>query len=842
MLNYNILNWENFKYKNSQNLNKAFEALSYYLFCYEFDKKYGIHRYFNQAGIETDPIEYNGEIIGFQSKYYDDTVKLYQKKEELKSAIKITKEKYQGISKIIFYINKEFSQSRDKNNNKPEYLKEIEKFAKELFIKIEWRMKSNFEKMLMEEELNYQLNLFFNPDSLEKYIDISKIEKQNFILEDNFRIKRKFNKIGSENSFDEEEIENILDNDNKIIILSDAGNGKTEECKYIVNKLNSNKYNFAFYYKLNVYCGESIEQFIPDEYKEISIDNIIFVLDGFDEIATEYRRKFIINIEAFCNKNKSAKIILSSRSNFYNSKNNYQNGTIEKFSEYFLQGVSKENVDNLLEQNEIDIEKFWMEVNRKELTYLIYNPFFLIKIIEIYNDENKLPDISVIFDNIINRSLEVDKIKFKNSNDLDNFEHNVKQLLGIIAVTMEFLERNYLKDEEYKKIINDDNERKIIEYASIWKKQNRENWSFIHKNFGEYLAAQTIKKYSMDEIKEIITYNDKIRDSWLNTLIFLISLGRDDLLDYIIEKKPEFILYIENGKFDLKFKRKIFIKIFEKYESKKIWLDYNIRDKFNLISDYNDVIYLINKIKKNDHYTITTNALMLLQTSEKLFKCNNMVRKALLEVCQSNKYVNYSKSIAIKVLAKFNLCSRKEFKNIVEFNKNNEDSQLRRAYYYFLKKQELISKDIEIVLDRYYHLARGLGVSNWEDDEDDEIYSFDEQNEFTDCFKYLNTQNSINKVLEFFNKEKMKDSELNKDIMMNIFDAIIKIYKDDMMINKLIKLYYICEQHYDYKIIKHFIDKIKEHKILLRFFKAYLNSNNKKRLREYEYIIDDECM
>ena len=26
------------------------------------------------------------------------------------------------------------------------------------------------------------------------------------------------------------------------------------------------------------------------------------------------------------------------------------------------------------------------------------------------------------------------------------------------------------------------------------------------------------------------------------------------------------------------------------------------------------------------------------------------------------------------------------------------------------------------------------------------------------------------------------------------------------------------------------------------FFKEYLNSNNKKRLREYEYIIDDECM
>ena len=842
MLNYNTLNWENFKYKNSQNLNKAFEALSYYLFCYEFDKKYGIHRYFNQAGIETDPIIQNDEIIGFQAKYYDDTIRLSQKKEEIKLAIKTTKEKYKGISKIIFYMNKEFSQSRDPKKSKPEYLKEIEKFAGELFVKVEWRMKSNFEKMLMEEELNYQFNLFFNPESPEKYIDVSKIKKQKFVIKDNLRIKRKLNKIGNENIFNEEEIEEILNKDNRIVLLSDAGNGKTEECKYIVNKLNTNKENFAFYSKLKIYRGESIEQLIPEEYNGANKESIIYVLDGFDEIAIEYRRKFIINIESFCNKYKSAKIILTSRSNFYNSKNNNQSGTIEGFNEYFLEGVKKENINKLLEENKIEIGKFWAEIERNQLMHLVYNPFFLIKIIEIYTEDNKLPNKAIIFDYIINRSLEVDKSKFKNANDLENFEKNTKQLLGIIAVTMEFLERNYLKDEEYRKIISNDKERKIIEYASIWKKQDKETWSFIHKNFGEYLAAQSIKKYSINDIKDIITYNDyKIRNSWLNVLVFLINFGREDILDYIIEKMPEFILYIENSKLDLNFKRKIFVKIFEKYESKKIWIDYDIRDKFNLISDEYDILYLINKIEKNEHYTITTNALMLLQTAKDLFRNKNRVRNALLEVCQSDKYVNYSKSIAIRILANFNLCTREEFKNIIELNKKHEDSQLRRSYYFFLKKQNLVSKDVDIVLDRYYHLIRGLGASNWDDD-DEEAYSFDEQYEFTECFKYLNTKNSINKVLKFFYKEKIRDSELNKEIMINIFDSIIKVYSGEDMISNFLKLYYICEQHYDYKIIKDIINRLKDNKLLLNFFKAYISSNSKKRLREYEYIIDDECM
>lgn len=841
MLNYNTLNWENFKYKNSPNLNKAFEALSYCLFCYEFDQKYGIHRYFNQAGIETDPINYNGEIIGFQAKYYDDTVNLSDKKEELKLSIKTTKEKYQGISKIIFYCNKEFSQSRIKTQSKPKYLEKIEEFANKLFIKIEWRMKSNFEKMLLDQELSYQFNLFFNPEFSEKYIDISKINKQHFTLDENTRIKRYIKRIENETIYYENEVEKILKNENKIILLSDAGNGKTEECKYITNILNEKKENFAFYNKLSVYHGEKLEELIPKEYKEVCIDNLIFVLDGFDEIAIEYRRMFVINLEAFCNNYKNVKIILTSRNNFYNLKNKNQNGTIEGFNEYILECIKKENINELLQRNGIDEKIFWKEIGKCELSHLVYNPFFLIKIIEIYNSENKLPNKTTIFDNIINRSLEVDKNKFKNANDLDDFEKNVKHLLGIVAITMEFLERNYLTEEEYKELISDVKERKIIEYTSIWKKQDKEHWGFIHKNFGEYLAAQSIKKYSIKDIEEIITYHDKIKTSWVNTLIFLISFGRDDLLDYIIERMPEFVLYIENNKFDLEFRKKIFRKIFEKYENKKIWIDYNISEKFNLISDGEDILYLLEKISKNNHYTITVNALKLLQTAEGLFGHGRNVMETLLHVCKSNDYVNYSKSMAIKTLADFNLCSRREFKDIININKKNENSELRRAYYYFIKKRNLVSQDIDIILERYKYIAGGLRAYNW-DDEDDEPYSFDEYMEFTNCFKELKTKNSINKVLKFFSNEKIRDTEINKDIINNIFDSIIKIYTDSSAINILIKLYLICEQQYDYKIIKEFINRLKNNKLLLDFFKEYLNSNNKKRLREYEYIIDDECM
>lgn len=64
------LNWNNFKAKYDGREQKSFELLSYVLFCKEMGQKYGIFRYRNQTGIETNTIISNGEEVGFQAKCY----------------------------------------------------------------------------------------------------------------------------------------------------------------------------------------------------------------------------------------------------------------------------------------------------------------------------------------------------------------------------------------------------------------------------------------------------------------------------------------------------------------------------------------------------------------------------------------------------------------------------------------------------------------------------------------------------------------------------------------------------------------------------------------------------
>jgi len=139
-------NWDIFKAKYSENPQDNFEWFCYLLFCREYDKPNGILRYKNQSGIETNPVELNDKIIGWQSKFYEG--KLSTHKEDLIGTLEKTKRDYPHITKIIFYTNLEWTQVHKKKGVQAEKTQaqiDSEKKAEELHIEIEWRTASYFE-------------------------------------------------------------------------------------------------------------------------------------------------------------------------------------------------------------------------------------------------------------------------------------------------------------------------------------------------------------------------------------------------------------------------------------------------------------------------------------------------------------------------------------------------------------------------------------------------------------------------------------------------------------------------------------------------------------------------
>ena len=76
-----LADWNVFACKFSGNEQAAFEQFCYLLFCKKYGYEMGISRYFNNPGIETNPIAVDGEAIGWQAKYYQ--VALSQRRREL---------------------------------------------------------------------------------------------------------------------------------------------------------------------------------------------------------------------------------------------------------------------------------------------------------------------------------------------------------------------------------------------------------------------------------------------------------------------------------------------------------------------------------------------------------------------------------------------------------------------------------------------------------------------------------------------------------------------------------------------------------------------------------------
>lgn len=221
-----MLNWNIFKVKFDKRESYAFEQMAYLLFCSELGNRTGLFRYKNQAGIETDPIKKGKEVIGFQAKYYD--AKIAENKSDIIDSIDKAAQNEPGLTKILFYLNQEFSESSKKGAKKPQYQKEIECAARKRGIEIDWRVPSYFEIQLFLPENAYILNLFFCleagagelMDELKKHSEnlLQAIQTQILFDEKIIRIDRKGIVV---------RIAEQIRNNQSLIISGEGGCGKT---------------------------------------------------------------------------------------------------------------------------------------------------------------------------------------------------------------------------------------------------------------------------------------------------------------------------------------------------------------------------------------------------------------------------------------------------------------------------------------------------------------------------------------------------------------------------------------------------------------------------------------
>jgi len=369
-------NWNIFKAKFYENPQDNFEWFCYLLFCNEHNQPKGIFRYKNQSAIETEPIEFNNEVIGWQAKFYD--VSLSQKNDEILETLKKAKRDYPDITKLIFYTNQEWGQNKGKD---PKGKTDAEKEAKKLNIEIEWRVASYFESEFVAIENSHISKYFFKLDTgIEKAIENSMEHTQ--ILLQGINTSINFSSEHIEINRDEL-IQEIKNTSKQIIVLNGgAGTGKTslikkyyEEVKedipcYILKATEFLTANLS-----TLFAGFTVDDFIDahrdEEDKILVIDSAEKLLDLNDD--TTFKELLSILIK------NNWKVIFTTRDNYLNDLNyelkeiyqiSFENISIKDLTDSDLLALSKEYIFNL----PTDIK----------LRSLIKNPFYLSQYLKFY--------------------------------------------------------------------------------------------------------------------------------------------------------------------------------------------------------------------------------------------------------------------------------------------------------------------------------------------------------------------------------------------------------------------------------------------------------------------------
>ena len=554
------------------------------------------------------------------------------------------------------------------------------------------------------------------------------------------------------------DITNIVKLKNRITLIGDAGCGKTFELERIANHFSEE--NSPFYpqlIRLNTFTNQSIEQILPENWEKIPENQLLIILDGLDEIESKNKKDAIRKIEHFSEQHQAISIIISCRTNFYQTEDSQSSGTINGFEAYRLLDLDYDQIKPYAQLSlHSKASKFFDEIDRNTLGELLNVPFYLVKLVELFKLKSALPNQKAsIFEQLLLARIKFDKEHFRTTIELDEYRSTIIKNLERIALCMETLCRNYISDDEFKMLIPDISLRNLIKHCTAWKKEEGESlkWQFEHNNIQEYLAAKALSRQSLSIIKDFVSFKPehrKIIPSWVNAVSFLLSISDDSsLFDWILEIEPEICLKFEPDKIAKIQRIKIFKDIFSRYKEKQIWID---RDRFKndelaRFGQFEEIIeFLLTEAENAAHQTTLGNAIKILAAMLIPPDFKDRAVDLLKRTALNNLNIEINESIqsnALIALSDLKFDSKDVVERIVSKLRSSKSDWVRYGLYYFIHNSEFLDEFLDVFID-------GISCASMNFSSGGTSRLSNERWELKQGLKKVQSFNSARKILDYF--------------------------------------------------------------------------------------------
>jgi len=476
-------NWGNFRAKFNGREQKAFEWLCSLLFYKEQDRPTGALRYFNQPGIEAEPVTVGTEVIGWQAKFIGSDISKY--KAELIGAIDTAKAHHPTLTQLHFYVNVDFGRSKKAGVKDPPYKTEIEAHAKGKGIAITWKTASFFETpFVCETNANIAGHFFTLGVSvidfvreIARHTDAVLAAIHSAIVVEGRSIKIDRRSVLSR-------LKNTLSRLSLVIVSGEAGVGKTAVVKDLYDEVKGAAPFFVF--KATEFNVSHINQLFK-EYGAFTLSDFIrehedfaekyIVVDSAEKLADLERPEMF---QEFMSTLRSSgwRVLFTTRLS-------YLDDLKYAFIELYRAPFEPLNIPGLTEKELVDLSVaygFWLPENER-LRGLLQNPFYLNEYLRVDPKRNGTASYAEFREEIWNR--QIARSSYQKDNIHRKREERFLEIASRRAVSGRFFVTIKEHDEALRQLESDE----IIKFDS-----NVGGYFITHDIYEEWALERTIER------------------------------------------------------------------------------------------------------------------------------------------------------------------------------------------------------------------------------------------------------------------------------------------------------------------------------------------------------------
>lgn len=531
-----------------------------------------------------------------------------------------------------------------------------------------------------------------------------------------------------------------LSESDHLLVLSDAGHGKSIELQNLAGVLYKTS-KFPFLSSLNLYCGEPICALLPESYRALPPEYLVLLFDGYDEMQENERDEFMRRLRSFIKDHPSAKVVVSSRSNFCKAEIENQSQTFRDFRVFDLDDLTDADIQGYLLRQAVDTECFMAAVKQSDTGYLLQNPFYLARLVRLYQEHGQLPGKTEVMDYLITESFQLDDQKFQG--DLEERRRDLFVLLEKAAFSMQLMQTSALDDAgEYQELFGLE-DRKLLKYSGLLRKEGT-RWRFSHNNFKEYLAAKFLSTLPREDAIRYFSDGQDIKMSWVNTFGFFVGIAQEwDVKAWTLEHVPSALVKFEPDHLELDVRVSIFKTVFLEREEKMLWLGdslFNLEQLAVFACCDESLEFLLDKIRQPVHRVSQISAIHLLKYFPRLFGRQSETAQALLACCTApvdgNEGLCYN---ALEALSSLKLVTPEIAAELTAKYSDCPNSQVRWGMYQLLTRSGRHNAHVQFFLDGIPFTHGNHRISN-------------ETIALADGLKTLTEPESIQKALQYLSQ------------------------------------------------------------------------------------------